>query len=142
MSENQPIEEQLASLRERVSQLESDDADFARRSNLLLDEIIITDDNLKTLTRHVDTLTEKVDRLTGQMDTLTERMDTLTIRVDQLAVSLGNTQAIVTQLATLMVQFTQNAEADRVTIRENQAEVRRIWEYLLSQHPNGKGGGV
>jgi chromosome segregation ATPase len=113
-------EAQLNELRSRVAALEEQDADFARRSNLLLDEILITDENLKILTRRVDALTERVD--------------TLTERVDSLFLSQENTQATVAQLATLMVQFAQNAETDRQTF---QTEIRRIWEYLLERNPNG-----
>jgi hypothetical protein len=34
-----------------------------------------------------------------------------------------------------MVQLAQNTEADRAAIRENQADIRRILEYLQSQYP-------
>jgi hypothetical protein len=38
-----------------------------------------------------------------------------------------------------MVQLAQNTEADRAAIRENQADIRRILEYLQSQYPgNGR----
>lgn len=95
-------------LRARIDQVEEE---FGRRANILLDEVLITDENLRVLTR----------------------------RVDQLAESQQATQATVNQLALLMVQLAQNAEADRVAIRENQAEIRRIWEYLQSQYPgNGR----
>lgn len=36
------------------------------------------------------------------------------------------TQSHVSQLAVTMVQFAQNAEADRATIREMQADIRGI----------------
>lgn len=34
-------------------------------------------------------------------------------------------------------RLAENAEADRAAIREMQAEVTQIWQYLLSQRPNG-----
>ncbi|HEY9750051.1 MAG TPA: hypothetical protein V6C63_15305 [Allocoleopsis sp.] len=54
-----------------------------------------------------------------------ERIDRLTATVDRLAV--------------LVTQSIENANADRAIIRDNQTEIRRIWEYLLRQRPNGQG---
>jgi predicted nucleic acid-binding Zn-ribbon protein len=104
-------EEDIAELRSRIDQVEEE---FGRRANILLDEVLITDENLKSLTR----------------------------RFEQLAESQQVTQATVNQLTVLMVQLVQNAEADRAAIRENQAEIRRILEYLQSQYPgNGRSRG-
>jgi hypothetical protein len=64
---------------------------------------------------------------------LTDRLDRLTARTDQLVTSQENTQSLVSQLAVLMVQFTQNAEADRVIIRGIQAENQRILELLSNR---------
>jgi predicted nucleic acid-binding Zn-ribbon protein len=105
-------EEDIAELRSRIDQVEEE---FGRRANILLDEVLITDENLRSLTR----------------------------RFDQLAESQQATQATVNQLTVLMVQLVQNVEADRAAIRENQAEIRRILEYLQSQYPgngNSRGG--
>ncbi|MCL1472665.1 hypothetical protein [Argonema antarcticum] len=38
-------------------------------------------------------------------------------------------------------RLVENAEADRAAIREMQAEVTQVWQYLLSQRPNGSSGG-
>ena len=70
-------------------------------------------------------LTDKVDQLTGKFDQLTGRVDQLTTNVDRLT----NNQAQLTQL---FIQSVQRGEQDR-------AEIRRIWEYLLSQQSNGHG---
>ena len=91
-------------LRSRIDQVEEE---FGRRANILLDEVLITDENLRGLTR----------------------------RVDQLVEIQQATRATVNQLALLMVQLAQNTEADRAAIRENQADIRRILEYLQSQYP-------
>lgn len=53
-------------------------------------------------------------------------------RIDQLT-------ATVDRLAALVIQSIENANADRAIIRDNQTEIRRIWEYLLRQQPNGHG---
>jgi|SRR4028118_1002671 hypothetical protein len=104
-------EEDIAELRSRIDQVEEE---FGRRANILLDEVLITDENLRSLTR----------------------------RFDQLAESQQATQTTVNQLTVLMVQLVQNVEADRAAIRENQAEIRRILEYLQSQYPgNGSSRG-
>ena len=39
-----------------------------------------------------------------------------------------------------MVRFAENAQADRQAIAQMQAEVQQIWQYLLSQRPNGSTG--
>lgn len=53
-------------------------------------------------------------------------------RIDQLT-------ATVDRLAALVIQSIENANVDRAIIRDNQTEIRRIWEYLLRQQPNGHG---
>jgi hypothetical protein len=50
--------------------------------------------------------------------------------INALALDQKATQSNVNDLTQLMVQFAKNAEADR-------AEIRQIWEYLLSQKSNG-----
>ncbi len=64
----------------------------------------------------------------------------LTVTVTQLAESmtvLRQTQQItVDRFVETFVRFSEQAEADRQSF---QAETRRIWEYLLSQNPNGRG---
>ncbi len=42
--------------------------------------------------------------------------------------------AVFTERFTL---FLTQAEFDRMAITENQMQIRRIWEYLMRQHPNG-----
>jgi uncharacterized protein YhaN len=110
------VEERLAQIEARVQGM---DDEFSRRTNILLDEILV---------------------LTQDLDRLTQRVDCLTERVDRLVENQQNTQATVAQLATLMVQLARDAEADRATIRDNQVEIRRIWEYLLGQSGNGRRG--
>lgn len=116
------------------SRLEGVDREFSQRTNILLDEILV-------LTQQMDTLTNRVDQLTDQVDRLAEQ-------VDRLAEGQQVTQSNVSQLAVLMVQFAQNAEADRAIVRGLQEQVtgiqtenRRILDYLFGQQRNGNGGG-
>ncbi len=60
-----------------------------------------------------------------------DQMSELTQKVDRLAEGQEVMQSSINQLAKVMVQFAINAEADR-------AEIRKIWQYLLSQRPNGQ----
>lgn len=70
---------------------------------------------------------------TGErLDQVAERLEGLTIRVDGLADRVNG-------LTQLMERSIESANADRAIIRESQIEVRRIWEYLLRQSPNGHG---
>jgi len=101
----------LQELENRVDRM---DAEFSRRTNILLDEMIV-------LTKEVSQLTKKVDRLTE--------------RVDQLAINQREIQVTVAGLAAIMARSIEAAERDR-------AEIVRIWKYLLGQQSNGHGAGL
>lgn len=103
-----------------------------RSVDLLADRFGEVTDKFVQLTDKFDLLTNKFDLLTDKFDLLTGRVDQLTTNVDRLT----NNQAQLTQL---FVQSVQRNEQDRAIIRDNQTEIRRIWEYLLSQQSNGHG---
>jgi hypothetical protein len=73
-----------------------------------------------------------VQRIAAVMDVAGELHRQSSERLDRLTET-------VNQLAALVAQSIESANADRAIIRDNQTEIRRIWEYLLSQHPNGQG---
>jgi len=51
--------EQLAEIRQRIQELEASDHDFAKKANTLLDEIIVNDQAIDSLTRNLnDFITE------------------------------------------------------------------------------------
>ncbi len=116
--ETNSIQEQISNLRERVSQVETE---FGKRSNILLDEMLVTQQNLDRLTERVDLLAD------GQRQML----------------------ATITDLSGLMMQLAQHnielAQRDRELAErgaEDRAEIRRIWEYLqLQQRNQGNGQG-
>ncbi|WP_229424243.1 hypothetical protein [Moorena producens] len=53
--------------------------------------------------------------------------------ITQLRVSLNETLRLFSELATYQRQSQEE-------IRQNQKEIRRIWEYLLNQSGNGRSG--
>lgn len=79
----------------------------------------------------------RLDRLEGefreQASFLVEGLLALSAQTTNLANRVDNLTVAVTQLVT-------NAEADRAVMREMQAEIQQIWQYLLSQRPNGQQG--
>lgn len=72
-------------------------------------------------------LQAQIDQVAHQQATNTEAIGQLAQRVDGLTVEIHSLNA------TLM-QSIENAETDREAF---QAEIRRIWEYLLGQSGNG-----
>lgn len=122
MTQSRDIEE----LRERIKELEQNDEIFARRSNTLLDEILITDERLDRTAAQVQENTQAINRLDEQLERLADRFD-------ELANGQLRMQEAISQLTILATGFARQAEADRV-------EIRRIWQYLLEQKPNGREG--
>jgi len=107
MSSTPTIEE----LRQRIDSVE---AEFGSRTNLLLDQMIVTG--------------EKLDRLTDRVSRMDEQLEILADRVDYLATGQINLQSSVSQLTVLMTGFAHQAEADR-------AVMRSILEYLRNRYP-------
>ncbi|MBE9005748.1 hypothetical protein IQ259_11995 [Fortiea sp. LEGE XX443] len=68
---------------------------------------------------------------------VTTRLDQLTLKVDQLTLKVDNLTDDVNLLTDYFTQIITNAESDRAAF---QAEIRRIWEYLLQQGRNGHNG--
>lgn len=90
--------------------------------------------------RSVDLLADRFGEVTDKFVQLTDKFDQLTERVDQLTTNVDRLTNNQSQMAQLFIQSVQRNEQDRATIRDNQVEIRRIWEYLLGQQQNGNGG--
>lgn len=73
----------------------------------------------------LEILYQIVQRTDSSVNLLAERLDYLANQVDSLRQSVA--------------QSVQASDADRAIMRDNQTEIRRIWEYLLSQQSNGHG---
>ncbi len=109
--ETNSLQEQITALRERVSQ---DETEFGKRTNILLDEMLVTQQNLDRLTERVDALAD------GQRQML----------------------ATITNLSGFMLELAQRDRELAERGAEDRAEIRRIWEYLqLQQRNQGNGQG-
>ncbi len=126
---------------ERLDQIE-DELETTKQLLVSVASVVESNrDSISDLTDQIDRLTNLVDRLAVRhestqltVERLAVTVERLTLRLDRLAESQQTTQASVDQLARLMMQFAQNAEADR-------AEIRRVWDYL-NQQSNGGGEGL
>lgn len=153
---NQMSPEQIEELRARIAEVEDD---FSRRANILLDDILLTRDQADKNTRAIENLVQMTSESRKDIDLLATRMGELAQSVSELRQNqqlLTFTISQVSESMTLLSQtqrettdrfiesftrFQDQATADRALMLENQAEIRRIWEYLLSTRPNGRGDG-
>ncbi|WP_414589591.1 hypothetical protein [Scytonema sp. PCC 10023] len=67
---------------------------------------------------------------------LTEQQQVNTTAIAQLTAKVDGLTEEVDSLRDIVMHSIQNAESDRTLF---QAEIRRIWEYLLGQSGNGRG---
>lgn len=100
-----------------------------------------TPSRLDRIERILEQTGTRLDQVAQQQQQLTSRFDGLVSETQRLFNQLGEqqarTSAAVESLTDAVTRLTRNAEADREIF---QAEIRRIWEYLLGQQPgNGRG---
>ncbi len=88
----------------------------------------------------LDRLAQTAEESRRDIDQLAERVGQIAQSVSELRQDREDTWTALNRFMGIMVQFQEQAAADRAVILENQREIRRIWEYLLRQHPNGQGG--
>lgn len=85
-----------------------------------------------------------------QQQQLASRMDSLVFEVQRILGGLSErqnrTEAAIETLVDAVGRLTRNGEADRAIMRETQAQIRemqaevnQIWQYLLNQRNNGHG---
>ena len=129
-------QDEIDLLRSRIAELEERDIDFARKSNLLLDELILTRDqiaeNVKAIAdsrRDIDQLATRTGELAQSLSELRQSQQLLTFTISQVAES-------ITILRQTQQAFVEQAVADRQAF---QAEIQRLWEYLTTTRPNGRG---
>jgi hypothetical protein len=77
--------------------------------------------------------TTAIAYVTGQQQANTTAITHLTERIDNLSVQL---ETSVGDLVQMIGEVVETAETDRQVF---QAEIRRIWEYLLGQRDKGSG---
>lgn len=154
-------EADIAELRSRIAEV---DIEFGRRANILLDDILITrdqaDKNTKAIEdlanatlesrRDIDQLAQRTGELAQEISNLRREVSEVTKNVQLVAFTVSQTSESMTILretqrditnrfVEAFTQFQEQAAVDRAQTLENQAEIRRIWEYLLSTRPNGRG---
>lgn len=84
----------------------------------------------------------------SRLDVVATQQQTNTAAIAQLTQKLDGLTTEVDALRDIVMHAIGNAEVDRETFQaeaiasraEFQAEIRRIWEYLLRQSGNGRGG--
>jgi len=154
-------DEQLQEMRSRIAELFKSDEDFARKSNLLLDEILLTRDQADSNARAIENLLQASAEGRRDIDQLADRMGELATEVSDLrqatselreSVEVVNQarrediQVMVNIVDTLSASIRDLRETQLVVIQQGavertawQAEIQRIWEYLTTTRPNGRG---
>ena len=147
-------ETDIQEMRSRIAELEKGDADFARKSNLLLDEILLTRDQADSNTRAIENLLQASAEGRRDIDQLADRMGELATEVSSLrqsieAVNQGrreDIQIMINTVDTLSASIRDLRESQLLMIQQGaadrtawQAEIQRIWEYLMTTRPNGRG---
>ena len=106
-----------------------------------------TEQNAVAIDR-LETMTERNTTAIDRLEAMTERNTTAIDRLEaQIAKTTKNLEDSCTDLIGMINHSIEEGERDRQALVETanaerqtfQAEIRQIWEYLLSQHPNGNG---
>lgn len=136
-------EADIQEMRSRIAELEKSDADFARKSNLLLDEILLTRDQINQNSRQIDQNSRAIaesrrdiDQLATRTGELAQSISELRQNVQLVAFTVSQVSESMTILRQTQQAFVEQAVADRQAF---QAEIQRIWEYLMTTRPNGRG---
>ena len=136
-------EEEIALMRSRIAALEQGDADFARRSNLLLDEILLTREQADANTRAIDNLLQVSAQSRRDIDQLADRIGDLAQEASQFRQELRELNQARREDIQVMVSIVDSLSTSvRIAVEQSQASLaasQRIWEYLLRQNPNGHG---
>ena len=130
-------EQEIAELRSRIADLENKDADFARKSNILLDNILLNGEQIERNTAAIAENRRDIDQLADRIGNLAEEADLLRQeRREDIRVMVNIVDTLSSSIRGLRefqeAQF-QQINVDRTTW---QGEIQRIWEYLLRQNPN------
>ncbi|NER48752.1 MAG: hypothetical protein F6J92_19060, partial [Symploca sp. SIO1A3] len=114
-----------------IQELEASDQDFAKKANTLLDEIIVNDQAIESLTRN---LNEFIAESRRDREADRERIAFNEMRLDVFRERILMQDERFNTLQENIDRNIQQAEADRAVMTE-------ILQYLRNQYPgNGKGG--
>jgi chromosome segregation ATPase len=129
-------------MRSRIAELEERDEDFARRSNLLLDEILLTREQADKNTVAIENLVQANSESRRDIDQLATRMGELAQSVSELRQNQQLLTFTVTQVAesiTILRQtqtsLCEQAIADRQSFQTNSTNLG----YLMTARPTGRG---
>jgi len=144
-------EQEIAELRSRIAEVEDD---FSRRANILLDESLLTRDQADSNTRAIDNLVQVTTESRRDIDQLAQRTGELAQSLSELRESIETVNLARREDIQVMVNIADTLSASIRDLRETQvvmiqqvnteraawqSEIQRIWEYLLSTRPNGRG---
>jgi methyl-accepting chemotaxis protein len=132
-------EEQIAELRSRILELEKGDADFARKSNILLDNILLNREQIERNTQATVESRRDIDQLAERIGDLAQEASQFR---QELRESIESANQARREDIQVMVNIVDSLSASvRIAVEQSQAslaESQRIWEYLLRQSPNGQ----
>ncbi|MFB2970802.1 hypothetical protein ACE1CD_17670 [Aerosakkonema sp. BLCC-F183] len=97
-------------------------------------------EDLEILYQTIQQIGEGVNANREAISEMREAISEMREAISEMKESEQNMQSAVSNLTVTMLQFAQNAEADRAAMRQMQAEIQQIWQYLLSQRSNGSSG--
>ncbi len=80
---------------------------------------------------------DRLDRIERILEATATRLDQVAQQQQVNTEAIGQLSVEIRSFVATQEAIIQNAETDRAIILENQAEIRRIWEYLLGQSGNG-----
>ncbi len=144
-------DEQLQEMRSRIAEVEDE---FSRRANILLDESILTRSQADSNARAIENLIQVTAESRRDIDQLAQRTGELAGSISELRLSVEavnqarreDIQVMVNIVDTLSASIRDLRETQLVMIQQAntdrtawQAEIQRIWEYLTTTRPNGRG---
>lgn len=144
-------DEQLQEMRSRIAEVEDE---FSRRANILLDESILTREQADSNARAIENLVQVTAESRRDIDQLAQRTGSLAESISELRLSIeavnqarrDDIQVMVNIVDTLSASIRDLRETQLVMIQQAntdrtawQAEIQRIWEYLTTTRPNGRG---
>lgn len=101
----------------------------------------MSEDRLERIEAILERTVQLNQQTSEQQQQLTARFESLVFEtqrvLNQLADRQTRTEASIETLADSVTRLTRNTETELVRWQESQAEIRRIWEYLLGQSRNG-----
>jgi phosphate uptake regulator len=117
-------EEEIALMRSRIAALEQGDADFARRSNLLLDEILLTREQADANTRAIDNLLQVSAQSRRDIDQLADRIGDLAQEASQFRQELRELNQARREDIQVMVSIVDSLSTSvRIAVEQSQASL-------------------